>query len=221
MVRCKPLFAALLVTAGALYGAPPARADFAHLTLQSQPGDFVGQGGSFDVTYTPDNTLPGFFQAQVGAFLVGGQPAFLHFIFVLNANPDEQATLDFGTNQLGIPIQPGTYNNAERASFASPGHAGLDVSFEHRGNNTLTGSFTINSLTLVPDATALNGFRITEFSASFEQHGEGGIPALFGTFEFSTGPTPTAVPGPASLALLAPGALGLLGYASRRRKPTA
>jgi hypothetical protein len=29
-----------------------ARADFAHLTLQSQSGDFIGQGGAFDIVYS-------------------------------------------------------------------------------------------------------------------------------------------------------------------------
>jgi hypothetical protein len=34
------------------------RADFAHLTLQSQSGDFIGQGGTFDIVY-PSNEILG------------------------------------------------------------------------------------------------------------------------------------------------------------------
>src|SRR5438874_258921 len=119
-----------------------AQTQFAHLTLQSQRGDYVVLGSSFDITY-PSNDI----SAQIRRTLPGGAPAELLFVLGLGyPTPASSpfATLFFGTDQLGIPIQPGTYTNAQRADFAQPGHPGLDVGFDHVGNNTLTGSFTIS-----------------------------------------------------------------------------
>src|SRR5262249_39321422 len=116
-----------------------ASADFARLTLQSQPGDFIGQGGNFDITYnTPGtNTI----SPQIPPTLPDRSPAELLFIVDQNGPANTFALLFFGTDQLGIPFQAGTYglpgNTAQRADFAQPGHAGLDVSFQNRGSNTL------------------------------------------------------------------------------------
>jgi len=178
-----------------VFFAGQAAAATAHLTLQSQPGDFIGQGGNYDITYdNPD--------AQVRSSLATGEPAELLFVVgQVTPEPNTFALLFFGTNQLGIPMQPGTYTNAERADFASPGHPGLDVSFQNRGSNTLTGSFTVT------DATFSANHTILSFSASFEQHSEGATPALFGTFTY-------AVPEPGSSLVLVAAAAGLL----RRRR---
>ena len=55
---------------------------------------------------------------------VAGQPSYVSFFFLLKdpvtglpATPDEEAGLDFSTAQLGIPLAPGTYTNAQRAAF--------------------------------------------------------------------------------------------------------
>ena len=132
----------------------------------------------------------------------------------MTSGPDNTfALLDFSTNQLGIPIQPGFYADAERAAFASPGHPGLDVSFQNRGCNTLTGNFTIDDVTFLADPSAPNGLKLNTFSASFEQHCEGAVPALFGTFTFDA--RPAAVPEPDTYTLIAAGLL-LLGLIRRR-----
>jgi hypothetical protein len=160
-------------------------AQVAHLTLQSEPGDFIGAGGTFDITYTPENS--DFFFVNI----FESPPTFLQFILgtVTSGRDNTFASLDFGTNQLGIPIQPGFYADAERAAFASLGHPGLDVSFQNRGCNTLTGNFTISEATFTPDLQT-----ITSFVASFEQHCEGATPALFGTFSY-------VIPEPSTLAV--------------------
>src|SRR4051812_13735227 len=110
------------------------RADIAHLTLTSQPGDFIGQGKSFDVTYNTPGTQTIF--ATIRRTLADGSPAEL--LFTVDQNVQGTNTfgqLFFGTDQLGIPIQPGTYglpgNTAQRADFAQPGHPGLDVSWQN------------------------------------------------------------------------------------------
>jgi hypothetical protein len=97
----------------------------AHLTLQSQPGDFIGQGGTFDITYTPTNSTAFFTEIRktIGPF--PGSPAEVGFNLgtVTGGSDNTFVTLFFGTDQLGIPLQPGIYPNAQRADFASPGFA--------------------------------------------------------------------------------------------------
>jgi hypothetical protein len=182
--------------------SPCARADLlAHLTLQSQPGDFIGQGGTFDITY-PSTEIT----AQIHATVAGGLPAELSFVLGhVSPAPNTFSTLSFGTNQLGIEIQPGVYTSAERADFASPGHPGLDVTFQNRGSNTLTGQFTVTDATFYQ-----SNQKIASFSASFEQHSEGATPALFGTFTFTDTAAPTNSPEPATSLLSCVGGLLLL-----------
>src|SRR5207253_1472673 len=133
-----------------------------------------------------------------------------------NPNTNTFALLFFGTDQLGIPIQPGIYglpgNTAQRADFAAPGHAGLDVSFQNRGSNTLTGNFTITDVSFFHDAA--NNLKVGSFAASFEQHSEGATPALRGNFQFQS--SAARIPEPESLALLGPVVLPLLLIARRR-----
>jgi hypothetical protein len=207
------------VALGLAFGATPVvrGGAIAHLVLDSQPGDFVGGGKHSDVTYTPANTAGagGIFSAQILTGLdVAGQPAFLRFAFSfpITVSPDEFSQLDFATNQLNIPIAPGTYLNAERASFASPGHPGLDVSFEHRGSNTLTGNFTINSLSFFTDST--NTLQISTLDVNFEQHSEGLPPALFGHFTYNAGIA--SIPEPSSWVLSGIAGVLSVGYWRRR-----
>src|SRR5439155_15598393 len=127
-------------------------------------------------------------------------------VFALGSGQSPNATLYFSTDQLGIPIQPGFYPDAQRASIASPGHPGLDVSFGSRGCNTVTGNFTIHEFAYSPS------LGIQSFSASFEQHCEGAQPALFGTFTFQ------AVPEPSTLSLFALSSLGAVGLMVCRKR---
>lgn len=211
LLSCLSALVVWLASAG---GA--ARADIAHLTLQSQPGDFIGQGHDFDLTYTTPGTQTVI--AEIRRSLPGGAPAELLFTLDQNVRgANTFAQLFFGTDQLGIPFQAGVYglpgDTAQRADFAQPGHAGLDVTFQNRGSNTLTGNFTVNSVSFFTDAG--NVLRIGSLDVTFEQHYAGGTPALFGHFVFQSS---AAVPEPTSFALLG---LGLMGTLAIRRKTRA
>lgn len=220
MNRTHASFAALLLAliAG---GSPSATADmtYAELSIQSQAGDFIGQGQTKDITYTQTNSQ--FFGVGLSVSATN-QPDYLSFVLgtVTGSNSTNTfTTLDFSTAQLGIAFQAGTYglpgNTAERAAFASPGHAGLDVSFQNRGSNTLTGNFKVNSVSFFTDAN--NALEIGNLNVNFEQHSEGATPALFGHFIYHNALAPSAVPEPSSLALC--GIAGVVGLArwGRRR----
>src|SRR5262249_33957183 len=152
VVRCTVRLAVVFLAVWVFGAGQAARADVVHLTLQSQPGDFIGQGKNFDLTYP----APGdqFFFVTLSSTLASGAPTNVSFILgkVTGGSANTFPTLFFGTNELGVPLTPGTfYPNAQREAFAQPGHPGLDVSFQNRGSNTLTGNFTVNDLTFTKD----------------------------------------------------------------------
>src|SRR5262245_5125240 len=105
----KTLF--LSVVAVIALGVHGAHAHTAHLVMQSQPGDYIGGGKNYDLTYTSANSL---IFAQVRRTLPSGEPAEIDFILTgIGAMPS--TLLLIGTDQLGIPMQLGSYTNAQRA----------------------------------------------------------------------------------------------------------
>lgn len=86
--------------------------------------------------------------------------------------------LDFSTQQLGQDMTTTVYTQAERAPFAAPGHPGIDIGGDGRGCNTISGSFQVHSITW-------QGATLRDFTASFEQHCEGGAAALRGCVHFA------------------------------------
>jgi hypothetical protein len=92
-------------------------------------------------------------------------------------------TVNGGTNGLSwefmIDPPPGTsfhvgyYPKVQRAEFRTSGYAGLDITSDYRGCNEITGAIEIRDL-------AVSGSTITRLNLLYEQHCEGGLPALFG-----------------------------------------
>lgn len=136
------------------------------LTLDSQPGDYIGQGvtqtltpadGTFSITNTPDTVSISFHT-----------PDYSQFWY-----------LDFGsptTQRFGY----GEYEGAQRTAFRSPTRAGIDVSGDGRGCNTDAGRFLVSDFVLNTDGT------IARLAIDFEQHCEGAPPALYGSFRYDS-----------------------------------
>jgi Tol biopolymer transport system component len=142
------------------------------LTMTSDPGDFIGQGQGW--SYTP----------ATATFLIDGDRSGITFRLT-GANGDDWSGSFKPT--AGDIIVPGTYPNATRYSFSGAG-AGLDVSGNGRGCNTLQGSFTVNSVKFARDGSA------EQVALAFEQHCEGGAAALHGTFLYRAGDTTQPAP---------------------------
>ena len=128
----------------------------------SDSGDYIG-GGAIK-SYTGATTIFNLHGTAADlTFSVSGQRDV--WSVELAAAPGEQ-------------LKVGTYTDAQRAPFRDAGHPGLDVSGDGRGCNTLTGSFKI--IELVADSTGA----VKALSATYEQHCEGGTPALKGTVHY-------------------------------------
>jgi len=168
-----------------------ASAQIAHLSFTSDPGDFIGLGQTRDMYYTPLNSTY-FPMENVGIIRPLTGVGFTFGTVGDRALPF--ASVSFSTRALNIPFQIGTYLDAQRAPFAAPGHPGLDVTFDNRGSNTLTGFFVVRDL-------QYDSLNINHFLVDFEQHSEGSVPALRGTFEFSSSTWVSAVPEPSTYAL--------------------
>jgi len=137
------------------------------LAMYGQPGDYIAAGQRFftsgSATFNGNSADGG---VSVGVNLTSTAGAFWYVI--LAAPP-------------GQLLAPGTYENAVRSTSRASGVPGLDVFGEGRGCNALTGRFII-------DALQLSGSTLVNLHATFEQHCEGGTPALFGEIKYSGGP---------------------------------
>ncbi len=159
----------------------------AYVQLQSDPGDYIGGGQNY--TYTQA-------AAVIAVTATGGHLS-------ISIHGAQQWSADFQVPDTLNQLQPGTYTGLQRYPFNDPAKGGLSWSGEGRGCNTLSGSFTIDSLTYGASNLAAIDLR-------FEQHCEGGTPALHGTIHWRsddiTGPPGPVNPVPAGLWRPAPGA---------------
>ena len=120
----------------------------------------------------------------------GGEVSFVRIQY---DNAGASWRLDFSTEQLGIALAPGTYADVERATFASPGHAGMDVSGMGSGGNTIFGSFTVTEA--VFDYSNPSEPVVVSLSITFEQHADSpDAPAWTGVVNYDYAPA-----GPAAL----------------------
>lgn len=150
------------------------------LSLLSEAGDYIGQGRSY--LYVPPSAT---FQASQN----------YHDGVSINVNQgNDRWSLDFAAPNKGA-LAEGEYEGAVRFPFQGPNQPGLSVSGQGRGSNQLTGRFKVRQIVMLQGT-------ILSFWATFEQHSEGGGPALTGEIRFNADtselpdPDPTATPEP-------------------------
>ncbi len=139
------------------------------LTMQSDPGDWVGGGQSYNLT-SANATIQVSANVTTDPNVVG--------IRVSSPTTGNNFGLSFKAPGTA-PLMPGTYSNAARYPFEGPNTPGLDVSGDGRGSNTLTGQFTIVQAVFNASGTVQN------FDATFIQHSEGAAPALKGEIRYN------------------------------------
>jgi hypothetical protein len=144
------------------------------LDLHSDPGDYIGAGESH--RYTLTDTIWNA-RADVGVMepnhvVVSLQPVDRTFSWWWYLNLSAPT---------GTSLKAGAYENARRWPFSS-GLPGLDFSGTGRGCNMLTGRFEIKAIQLG------SGNTLDRFWATFEQHCEGGSPALKGEISILANP---------------------------------
>jgi len=183
----KPRLARLLIAlAGltlALFATGAASADptletvqTGRLTMTSDAGDYIGQGRSYSFG-TPANLF--FARSDEGGSRI-----------TVTVRPDAVDTiywsLEFAA-PWGQQLVPGTYTNVMRTTSRFGSAPGLDVNGEYRGCNTDAGTFTVLDATYEP-----SGY-VDSFHATFEQHCEGGGPALHGEVQVTNPPPPPPI----------------------------
>ena len=159
---------------------PPPTDGTTTLVMNSEKGDYIGQGIQQAFT-TADG------------------------VFVAGRNFDNGVTISFqgGNANWDVALAaagdavlvPGPYENATRWPFQSPVNPAINVSGSGRGCNTITGRFD------VLEAVYGAGGQVLRFAADFEQHCEGVEAALFGAVRYhSTIAAPPVQPPPARCA---------------------
>ena len=152
------------------------------LYYRSEPGDYIGQGQ--EVTLTTEDV----------DFIV--RPSFRGSVRISMNNftrvprpPSIWWNAEFAPPQ-GTDLVVGAYENATRWPFQAPTEPGLSFSGQGRGCNRLTGRFDVLDAVYDPNTGA-----VISFAVDFEQHCEGGAPALFGSIRFnSLVPLPALIP---------------------------
>ncbi len=138
------------------------------LTMTSQPGDFIGQGQTYNFNAT-NSTI------TAKSLWIGGIPSTVE----VNVSASGQSwTLDFAAPSPDSLVA-GIYTGATRYPYQAAGVPGLDVSGDGRGANTLTGQFTVTQA--VFDASG----NIVSFAASFVQYSDGSSASLSGQVNFN------------------------------------
>jgi len=148
--------------------------DASFITLQSDAGDYIGNGKSY--AYSSAN-------AQLAVTATGGH---LH----IGVAGDDTWSADFAEPSTLTVLQAGSYQNLTRYPFNSAATGGLSWTGDGRGCNTLSGNFTIDSVTYT-------GSTLTAIDLRFEQHCSGVVPALRGQIHWKATDTSTAA-GPAN-----------------------
>ncbi len=184
-------------------------APFFRLTMQSQPGDYVGAGQSyyyddFSSWTVSANNIP---MQYFAGFNYVSIPATSGLANAISFNIDQEIapgywrlwSLNFRTNNTGKPLEAGTYLGATRnaALLGSPliDIAGNDTPGQSgRGCDQTFGAFTVTSAPISVTSSHIS------FAATFEQHCEQATaPVLTGSIVYDSDGPPPEVPEPAQM----------------------
>jgi hypothetical protein len=138
-------------------GAVPASGNYVY--LESDSGDYIGEGRNY--TYTSFTVSSGVSSVAV------------------SVNSANEWWTGYFVSMVGVtPLQAGYYGDLRRYPFQNPVKGGLEWSGTGRGCNTLTGWFAVDDI-------VYQGESLQSVSLRFEQHCEGGGPALHGQVKWS------------------------------------
>ena len=178
------VFIAGLLALMVSFTASASAAEATSVVMLSDSGDYIGGGESR------------FFHPGNGSVTVGGNAGFMT-VSVSGGTRGDSFSLNFAAPP-GQSLSPGVYERAQRAVFREAGRPGIDVSGAGRGCNTIGGRFEIKDF-----ATNAAG-AVTRAWIVYEQHCEGGTPALFGEVRIGV-PIPDGPTDPAPSILRWPG----------------
>jgi len=156
-------------------GNVPATGNYVY--LESTSGDFIGGGRSY--SYNPTNST----------IKLNPSGAYLNVSVAGNQN----WTGDFQGMSGMTQLSAGYYGGLSRYPFHNPVLGGLSWSGDGRGCNTVSGWFVV-------DKATYEGSTLTALDLRFEQHCEGGAPALHGQIHWNKADVGTGQPtGPAPI----------------------
>jgi hypothetical protein len=159
----------LLTATTAAQAAPVTSGTF---TMTGDPGDYIAGGRTYS------------YDAAAGDQLTISAGSDLRGVYLsINAMNGDWWSMDLRA-PLGKQLAVGSYPNATRAPFSGAG-AGIDIGGNGRGCNEITGSFEVADVAFGP-----NGY-VERLDATFEQHCEGGDPALRGRVVIGNPAPPT------------------------------
>jgi len=135
------------------------------LHMDSEPGDYIGQGQTYDFSSPGDRIT------------AGGAPDHLDFAVSASGNGSEYSAGFFAPP--GQALQAGaTYTDTTDTTSATPPGAGIAMGAESRGCNTGVGSFTVDEIAFAPDRT----LRAAAVRWTFRCHRD--APAIRGSWSF-------------------------------------
>jgi hypothetical protein len=173
---------ALLLAIGALFPVA-VQAEETAFRFTSTPGSWIGHG------YLTYEVTP-----ATGWSFSAATTANHHYVKLSARSLDPKAPLsnyywDLDLEALGNnALTPGYYPNATRYPFNPDTNPGMWLSGNHRGDNQITGYFTVLEADFGPGAT------VNHFSVDFRQYDEGSpLQWVDGHFQFNaTTPEPAA-----------------------------
>ncbi|MEV4516582.1 hypothetical protein AB0K00_47490 [Dactylosporangium sp. NPDC049525] len=164
------LTAALIVTLSPGGTAQAQDAGSTTVTMTSEPGDWIGQGRSYQ------------FSSAAGDDIWVEADNSSRWIKLSITKGGVLWSITLAAAQAGPALRPGgVFTGAARYPLSTVDQPGMEIDGEHRGCNTVTGTFTIRDIVLGPASYfGPNLAYLQRLDASFEQHCDGSPSALRG-----------------------------------------